>query len=91
MFIRTQKSAIYTNRNKNESTGELWVIDAKQKKRLKVFVGYQFDNLLVHGKFLFFDERLNSLTKICIYDYTEDKIYDTISPQGGCNLNNILL
>jgi hypothetical protein len=89
LFILTYNSTIYSNKKRVELTGELWIIDAVHKKRLKVFAGYQFENLLVHGKFLFFDERLNNLAKICIYNYSEDKVFDTISFPGGCGLNNL--
>jgi len=91
LFILTHNSPNNINRKKVESTGELWIIDAKQKKLIKVFAGYKFDNLLVHGKFLFFDEQLIKLTKICIYNYYEDKVYDTISSSGGSSLNNLPL
>ena len=91
LFILTYNSTIYSSKKRVESTGELWIIDAVHKKRLKVFAGYQFENLLVHGKFLFFDERLNNLAKICIYNYSEDKVFDTISFPAGCGLNNLSL
>ena len=91
LFVLTQNTPILSNRKKAEQTGELWIIDALQKKRLKLFTGYQFENILVHGKFLFFDERLNSMAKICIYNFVQDIVYDTISSPGGCDLNNLPL
>jgi len=91
LFILAQNSYSYSNRKKVELTGELWIIDALHKKRLKVFAGFKYENLLVHGKFLFFDERLNSIAKICVYDFTDNKVYDTIASSGGCGLNNLPL
>jgi hypothetical protein len=91
LFILAQNSYSYSNRKKVELTGELWIIDALHKKRLKVFAGFKYENLLVHGKFLFFDERLNSMAKICIYNFVQDIVYDTISSPGGCDLNNLPL
>jgi len=91
LFILTHNLSVYSNKIKSGLTGELWIIDAVHKKRLKAFAGYQFENLFVHGKFLFFDERLNGSAKICIYNYTEAKVYDTIVSSGGCGLNNLPL
>jgi hypothetical protein len=91
LFILTHNSTIYSSKKRVELSGELWIIDAVHKKRLRIFAGYQFENLLVHGKFLFFDERLNNLAKICIYNYAEDKVFDTISLPAGSGLNNLPL
>lgn len=74
---------------KAEKTGELIIIDAFKMKIIRIFSGFHFENVLVHGKLLFFDERLKDIAQIAVYDYTRDKLLNTISIYGGCGINNL--
>ena len=58
-------------------------------KIVRIFSGFHFENVLVHGKLLFFDERLKDIAQIAVYDYTRDKLLNTISLYGGCGINNL--
>ena len=89
LFIVNDNSAPKSNKRKSEPTGELIVIDAVQKKAIKIFQGFRFENLLVHGKLLFFDKRLTQVAQIAVYDFAKNEIYYTISVEGGCGLNNL--
>jgi len=89
LFVITENKITARPSKKTEPTGELIVIDAKQKKRVMTFGGFRFANLLVQGNFLFFDKRLNEISQIGIYDFELNKFYHTISIPGGCGLFNM--
>jgi len=89
LFIITDNTTTDSKGIKAEKTGELIIIDAVKMKIVRIFSGFQFENVLVHGKLLFFDERLKDIAQIAVYDYTRDKLLNTISVYGGCGLNNL--
>ncbi len=89
LFIITNDSAVDSKGIKAEKTGELIIINAIKMKIVRIFSGFQFENVLVHGKLLFFDERLKDIAQIAVYDYTRDKLLNTIFVYGGCGLNNL--
>ncbi|MFA7228284.1 MAG: hypothetical protein WC061_04550 [Melioribacteraceae bacterium] len=88
LFIVINKSGPVQNENASKA-GELLIIDAVQKKPVRIFSGFSYENLLVHGKLLFFDKRSEDISQIEIYDYRRDKIIQTISMYTGCGLNNL--
>jgi hypothetical protein len=88
LFIITDNAVI--TKLKTESTGELLVINAFENKLQRTFTKYQFDNILIHGRLLLYDKKLNQSSQIGIYDFIKDKDYYTISMNGGCGLNNLL-
>jgi hypothetical protein len=51
--------------------------------------GMGFQNSLVRGKLLFFDEQLNGLNHIVIVDLSNLSIYNTIDMPGGSALNSL--
>ncbi len=89
LFIITDNLIADSKGVKAEKTGELIIIDAINMKIVRIFSGFRFENVLVHGKLLFFDERLKDIAQIAIYDYTRDKLLNTISIYGGCGINNL--
>jgi hypothetical protein len=89
LFIVTENSLPVRIMKKSEPTGELIVVDARQMKQVITFSSFRFGNLLVQGNFLFFDERLNDLSRIGVYDFEQNKFYYTISIPGGCGLFNL--
>lgn len=89
LFIITDPAVAGSAKQKSEPTGELFIIDAVEKKLVRIFSGFRYENLLVHGKLLFFDERSNQIARIKVYDCKRDKIIHTISTFGGCGLNNL--
>ena len=89
LFIIAENTAVDSKGLKAAKTGELIIIDAIKMKIVRIFSGFQFENVLVHGKLLFFDERLKDIAQIAVYDYTRDKLLNTISVYGGCGLNNL--
>ncbi|MEK6552473.1 MAG: hypothetical protein AABZ54_03375 [Bacteroidota bacterium] len=89
LFIITDNQSVDSKGVKAEKTGELIIIDAFKMKIVRIFSGFHFENVLVHGKLLFFDERLKDIAQIAVYDYTRDKLLNTISLYGGCGINNL--
>ena len=89
LFIITENSVLPYSPRKTQPTGELIVIDAVQKKQIAVFNAFKYGNLLVQGNFLIFDERLNDLSRINIFDFVRNKIYYRLVITGGCGLNNL--
>ena len=89
-FVVTEK---IDNKRKagKPAADELIILNAISKKTTKIFSGYRFENLLVHGKLLFFDERLDNIAQIAVYDYVKDKFITTVTNYGGCGLNNLPL
>ncbi len=89
LFIITEDSFINGSKNKKRSKGKLIIVDTKLKKQNRIFYADKYENLLVRGKLLFFDEELNGAQRIVVYDLNRDKIYDIISMIGGCGLNSL--
>lgn len=82
VFIITKPE---TNESKND---ELFVINTVNKTIMKKFIGTEFNNLLVRGNFLFFDELKNKINCIHVFNLKEQADYDLINSYGGCNLFN---
>ena len=91
LFLITDNLTAESKSIKAEKTGELIIIDAFKLKIVRIFSGFHFENVLVHGKLLFFDERLKDIAQIAVYDYTRDKLLNTITMYGGCGLNNLTM
>ncbi len=72
-----------------ESRNHIFIIDAANKKVKKILEGNRFENLLVRGKLVFFDELFNGTKRIVIYDYVNRKHFDYIELPGGCGLNTL--
>ncbi len=89
LYIITEPDKIVSQKQKAEPTGELFIIDAVGKKLVRTFSGFRYENLLVHGKLLLFDERSDQIAQIKVYDCKHDKILHTISMFGGCGINNL--
>ena len=89
LYIITEPDTVGSMKPKTELSGELYVIDAVKKKLIRIFTGFRYENILVHGKLLFFDERSNKISQIKVYDCKHDKVLHTISMYGGCGLNNL--
>ena len=89
LFLITENLMNDSKSTKAEKTGELIIIDAFKMKIVRIFSGFHFENVLVHGKLLFFDERLKDIAQIAVYDFTRDKLLNTISIYGGCGINNL--
>ncbi len=89
LFLITENQINNSKGVKSEKTGELIIIDAFKMKIVRFFSGFHFENVLVHGKLLFFDERLKDKAQIAVYDFTRDKLLNTISLYGGCGINNL--
>lgn len=79
------------NKRKNPvpSKNELMIVDSEQKRLTRTFHGSFYQNLLVHGNFLFFDSRSGGESIITIYDFINEAIFDEIRISGGCGLNNL--
>jgi hypothetical protein len=91
LFIITHNAAQNYGKKQSMSSGELIVIDAVQKKKVNVFSGFRYGNILVQGDFILFDERTGEISKINVLDYVNNEIYCTIAIPGGCGLNNLPL
>lgn len=89
LFIVTDSSVLLNSPKKTPPTGELLVINAAQKKLVADFNSFRYRNLLVQGNFLIFDERLNDMSRINIFDFVRNKIYYTLVIPGGCGLINL--
>ncbi len=89
LFIVTNNTVPENPRKKKESSGELLVINAKEMKLQKIFAGFRYENILINGRLLFFDQRLGNNSQIAVYDFIKDKYYYTISVTGGCGLNSL--
>lgn len=89
LFIVTENSVLPGSPKKTQPSGELIVINAVQKKLVANFNSFKYDNLLVQGNFLIFDEQLNDLSRINIFDFVRNKIYYTLVIPGGCGLINL--
>jgi hypothetical protein len=88
-FIVTDNEVVESTNKKNETDQQLLIINAVEKKLVRTFSGFKYENLLVHGKLLFFDERSIQSAQIKIYDYKQDKIIYTISMFSGCGLAHL--
>lgn len=71
------------------SRQELMIIDTEQKKLLKTFHGNFFQNILINGNFLFYENIKDGEAVISVYDIKNDDIYHVIKIPGGCGLNNL--
>ena len=89
LYIITDSANVSSQTQKGEPAGELFVIDAVGKKLVRSFKGFRYNNLLVHGNLLFFDERSEQSARIKVYDSKHDTIIYTISMFGGCGINNL--
>ena len=69
--------------------GELLVINTNDKKISRSFIGPEFNNLLVQGNLLFFDQQFEGVSQITIYNFVSDKIFDEIRIPGGCGINDL--
>ncbi|MDQ7818279.1 MAG: hypothetical protein RDU14_14730 [Melioribacteraceae bacterium] len=87
LFLITRDQVI--NKSIIENQHDLMIIDTNQKKLTRTFHGSFYQNLLVHGNFLFFDSRSSGESIITIYDFINDDIYDEIRITGGCGINNL--
>ena len=87
LFLITREQV--KNKNVIKNQHELMIIDTDQKKLTQTFHGPFFQNLLVHGNFLFFDSRSSGESIITIYDFMNGDIYDEIKIAGGCGINNL--
>ncbi len=68
---------------------QIIIYDTKVQKVIRILEGLGFQNLLVRGKLLFFDEHLNGANHIAIVDLTNQSKYDSIDLPGGCVLNSL--
>ncbi|MEW6655235.1 MAG: hypothetical protein AB1394_17435, partial [Bacteroidota bacterium] len=78
---------IKTNKTAAKQKQLLTVYDTFSKKVVRIIEGNGFNNLLLRGKFIFFDERLNGTKHIVIKSIQDKTVYDTINLPGGCALN----
>ncbi len=76
-------------RGKTEEQNDLMIIDTSQKKLVRTFHSNYYQNLLVHGNFLFYDSRSGTDSYITIYDYLNDDVFDEIRLPGGCGINKL--
>lgn len=87
LFISEEiKSNIKRNGNKTQL---LAIYDTFTNKIIRIVEGSGFNNLLLRGKFLFYDERLNDLKHIVVLDIENNTVYDSINLPGGCALNTL--
>ncbi|MFA7418850.1 MAG: hypothetical protein WCZ90_04115 [Melioribacteraceae bacterium] len=89
LFIITAERPFEKKNSTEVIRQELIIYDNVKKKLLAIIDGSGFSNLLVRGKLLFFDERLNGTDQITILDLTNLSKYDSINLYGGCALNNL--
>ncbi|MCX6168810.1 MAG: hypothetical protein NTX65_05700 [Ignavibacteriales bacterium] len=89
LFLITYNTGGRSAISKNEIGQQILIINAVEKKTIRIFSGNKYGNLLVHGKLLFFDEHSVQNSQIKIYDYKKDKIIYTISMFSGCGLANL--
>ncbi len=78
------------NIKRNEMPNQLFAIyDIIANKIVRIIDGSGFNNLLLRGKFLFYDIILNDLKHIEVIDIENNTIYDSINIPGGCALNTL--
>lgn len=73
----------------SQSKNELLIVNTEEMRVKRNFYGPFYQNLLVHGNFLFFDEQNNDVPQIVVYDMYADSIYHKIYVNGGCGINYI--
>lgn len=88
LFLLT-KNKLKNNGKKFTKKDEIVIVDASARKVVQILGGTNLQNLLLRGKFLFFDERLPNLSRIIIYDLEKTKLFKTLDFYGGCSLNTI--
>ncbi len=89
LFIITSERRVEKNRTEVINRCEFIIYDTEKRRMLGIIDGNGFSNLLVRGKLVFFDERLNGTDQITILDLTNLSKYDSINFYGGCSLNNL--
>jgi hypothetical protein len=89
LFIVTNNTIPENPRKKKNPSGELLVINAANMKLQKIFAGFQYQNILIQGRLLLFDQKLGNNSQIAVYDFIKDRYYYTISVTDGCGLNNL--
>ena len=67
---------------------ELMVIDTDEKQIIRSFNNPKFQNILVHGLLLFFDDDSGGYSKINLFDCLNDTIFHVIEVPGGCGINS---
>lgn len=87
-FVVTEFKARINKRN-FEPRSHIFMVDAANKKVKKILEGRRFENLLVRGKLVFFDELFNGTKRIVIYDFRNKKHFGYIELPGGCGLNTL--
>lgn len=68
---------------------ELMVIDTEEKRIIRSFNNPRFQNILVHGLLLFFDDVSSGYSKINLFDCLNNTIYHAIEVPGGCGINSL--
>jgi hypothetical protein len=86
LFIITEHKS-KADKKRGETRSHIYIVNAYGKKVKKILEGTGYENLLVRGKLVFFDELFNGAQRISIYDYKLNKRFGFIDMPGGCALN----
>jgi hypothetical protein len=89
IFIQTRALSIQGKKSGTSLRQQIIIYDTKVQKVIRILEGSGFQNLLVRGKLLFFDEYLNGANHITIVDLENQSKYDSIDMPGGCVLNSL--
>lgn len=89
VFFQTKDAMILDKRNNKEQKQLLSIYDTRTKNVVRIIEGNGFNNILVRGKLLFFDEQLKGKGQISIVDFSNQNEYDSINLPGGCALNSL--
>lgn len=89
LIIHEKSLPAADKRPKVPTKQQIIIYDTVAKKVIRILEGLGFQNLLVRGKLLFFDEHLNGANHIAIVDLTNQSKYDSIDLPGGCVLNSL--
>lgn len=89
IFIQTKTLLVKGKKAETFIRQQIIIYDTAAKKVIRILEGTGFQNLLVRGKLLFFDEHLNGASHITIVDLTNQSHYDSIDMPGGCVLNSL--
>ncbi|MBM4170547.1 MAG: hypothetical protein FJ214_01590 [Ignavibacteria bacterium] len=83
---------LFTNKNKKVNADidkELYIINTESTEIIKKFTSIKYPQLIINGNFIFFTEYSGRDSKIIIYDFYLNNIFDQILMSGGCGISQL--
>lgn len=88
--VEWKDNLLFLSTIERDSINSLLIIYSTEDKRiLKQWNWQTAKNFFIAGNYIVFDDDSKNNSKIVIYDFIDNMIYDVIEIEGGCGLRNI--